>query len=113
MSLTKWIGLETCRRPLNVLRRVTRPIVGFFIVVIADGALPFCPKMTKRTRISVNIITFFWIAQVLPLDLGSYSTGPSPDRTPLEDAKLLHSEERDWGLPKMQGFTLKRENLSS
>ncbi len=42
--------------------------------------------------------------QVLPLDLGSYSTGPSPDRTPLEDAKLLHSEVRDWGLPKNAGF---------
>ena len=58
MLVTKWIGLETHKRPLNVLRRVTRPIVGFFIVLIADGALPFCPRMTKRTRISVNIITY-------------------------------------------------------
>ncbi len=59
MLVTKWIGLETRKRPLSVLPRVTHPIVGFFIVVIADGALPFCPRMTKRIRISVNIMTYY------------------------------------------------------
>jgi hypothetical protein len=58
MLLTKWNGEATRRRPLNILRRVIHPIVGFFIVVIAGGALPFSPRMTKRTFISINIINY-------------------------------------------------------
>ena len=54
--------VEWCGDPnkaFEILRRVTRPIGGFLSASIAGRALPFCPRMTKRTRLSINTMTYY------------------------------------------------------